>query len=647
MKKFLTKYFLFVLTLIVSGITVVNAAINVTSTKDKVKVTATNPTGLGFYYNNSNSFNTSTSFATNGTVKSGEGLVSLKNGTYYFWVIDTAGSKHVKGPVTINSSCTNESKTNMTSSQFTVQRCYYKDAQGKVSSDMGGSIATCANGYYLDQTKLAITTNECKNLSLDGLKKRYCKVVIQASCAKKSSTDPSGGGGNSGGGGSGGGSGATLPAAKLNYLNVSSGKLSPAFKAGTKKYTVNVDASVSSISISAGVSNGSFVNKYGPRTVNLKYGSNSVQIKVKNKAGKVTTYTINVVRSDGRSDVSTLSNITLNGDYTLSPAFSGTITKYEVKVPYETDSITIDATLTDKNSKFVSGYGPGTYSLQPGNNVINIKIQSQKGNTNVYSINVIREDIPSECTTNTEGLALLSGITLEVDNPNVQLKQIEGFSSEIMRYDVLVPNEVTSLTIKPTTVDEADLEGVVIEGNEDLQVNVPKEVSIIVKSNKCPNYSNTYILNITRQEPYEPDHNPNLQDMVIEGHDEFKYESNVDKYNLKLNKGENKLEIKKTPISGDKTTCNEVGNEELTNGSKIVITCTAEDAIETATYTINITGRAGNGSKIVIVIIIILIILLLIYLLLRLLGYKVYFNFAMIGAFFRGIGEKIKNIFDK
>ena len=43
----------------------------------------------------------------------------------------------------------------------------------------------------------------------------------------------------------------------------------------------------------------------------------------------------------------------------------------------------------------------------------------------------------------------------------------------------------------------------------------------------------------------------------------------------------------------------------------------------------------------------IIIVLLLIYLVLRLLGYKIYFNFAMIGAFFRGIGDGIRRLFDK
>ena len=62
--------------------------------------------------------------------------------------------------------------------------------------------------------------------------------------------------------------------------------------------------------------------------------------------------------------------------------------------------------------------------------------------------------------------------------------------------------------------------------------------------------------------------------------------------------------------------------------------------------TINVKKQKG-ANIFLIILIIIIIVGLLIYLVLRLLGYKIYFNFAMIGAFFRGIGESIKRAFDR
>ena len=65
------------------------------------------------------------------------------------------------------------------------------------------------------------------------------------------------------------------------------------------------------------------------------------------------------------------------------------------------------------------------------------------------------------------------------------------------------------------------------------------------------------------------------------------------------------------------------------------------------TYRVKVVGVVKKTNALLVVIIVIIIVLLLLYLVLRLLGYKIYFNFAMIGAFFRGIGESIANLFDR
>lgn len=652
MVKKLTKYLLFLICVLISGVYAVRAAVSVTANGDIVTVKATSPTGIGFWYNTNTSFNTAKSFSTSGVVtSSGEGQVSLKNGNYYFFVKTTAGNTIVypqSGAYSVTSSCTNDStKTNMTGT-FSVERCYVRTASG-TAPDVSGTIATCANGYYLDQSKLAVISNGCKNASLGNLKSRYCKVVISATCSKDGSSSGGESGGSSGdssGGSSGGSSTKKVAAAKLSSLSVSSGSLSPKFKSGTKKYTVNVESSVSSVNISASVSGGTFVNGYGPRTINLNYGSNTAQLKVKNSAGKVTTYTVYVVRADGRSTVNSLSNMTVTGGE-LTPAFSSTTRDYVAKVAYEVESVTVDATLTDSKSKFVSGFGPGTYQINPGNNQIYIKIQSEKGEVNVYSINVIKETLPTECTTNTSELALLKGIELSVDTPNVEIEGITDFDKYTKTYsNIQVPYEVTSLTISPLTEDENDMDNIEITGNGDLEVNIAKEITIKVTSKKCPNYSNIYTLNVTRQPVKELSSIVDLDNILIEGHEDFKFQPNETNYNLVLNKGETELgiEIIKKDAS---TICEVKDNVALKTGSKITIDCTSEDQENVRQYVIKITGVRKGTSVFLIIIIIILIILLLIYLLLRLLGYKIIFNFSVIGDFFRRIGEKIKNIFDK
>ncbi len=649
MKNGFIKFFIFLLMVITFGVVNVNAADSITTSVNGDLLTA------NFYsqysaitnmkINNSNSYSSSVAFSSWGGVSEGlksgvggTGTVSLKNGTYYVWAF--LGSSHYPGgentgkEVKITNSCTNESKTNMTG-EFTVERCYYKKEGSKETiMDSKTTTFSCADGYTYDSSAVSIKTNTCTNMALNGLSKRYCKVVFNVKCYKK---------GNSGGE-SDEDDKPIVSAPSLTALSISSGTLSPSFKSGTKTYTATVDANVSSIKVSATAASGSsLVSGYGTRTVNLNYGANKVQVKVKNSAGTTKTYTITITRKDNRSTVNTLSNLTV-GSGTLSPAFSSSVNSYTVDVDNSVSSITIDATLTDNKSSFVSGYGPSSSALEPGVNKLYIKVKSESGVVNVYDITVNRATTPSKCTTDTTSLALLKGIEFSVDMPGIEIDQIEEFDPNTFVYaGIKVPYKVSNLIISPYVQEDGDTYE--ITGNDDLEVNVPAEISIKVTSKECPGYYNVYTLNVTRQPEIVPSDNPELENITIENYD-FEFEPNKEDYKLTLKKNDTSLVINYTPVD-EATECVIEGNKDLAYGSVIEIKCTSEDGENTAKYTITIDGVEKGTNMFLIVILIIIIILILIYLVLRLLGYKIYFNTAAIGAFFRGIGEKIKNMFDK
>ena len=633
MKENYFKKIIYFFIIMFVGVLTVNAAeLTVTTYKDMITANFSGELGASaFWINTSNNYDVgSTSFAKyGGLMKSNTGTVSVKNGTYYIWATSTNTVRYGPKTVTISDSCKNESKTNKTGS-FTLERCFIKTSS---STTMESSTTTfsCKSGYSADGN-VTIKENTCNGMSLNGLTQRYCKVVYNINCVE--------GGGSSGGE-------SNVAAATLSALSVSEGSLSPSFKSGTKSYTVNVGADVSSIKVSATASSGnSLVSGYGSRTVKLSYGSNKVNVKVKNSAGKTTTYTITVKRADNRSTVNTLSNLKVSHG-TLSPAFSSGTNNYTVNVGNEVSSITIDATLTDSKSKFASGYGPSTVSLELGVNKIYVKVVSEKGVTNVYNITVNRETIPSECTTNTDDLALLKDIRLYVDMDGVEIDQIESFQSKVFVYtDIEVPYKVSNLSIDASTVDEADKEHIKIEGNTDLEVNVPTEVKVTVTSNKCPNYSNVYTLNVTRQPEKVLSDNAQLENMTIAGYDDFKFQPNVSEYKIVIKKSDKTLDIDPTPVD-DGTKCTIEGNKDLKYGSEIKVKCTSEDGENTETYTITVDDVEEGPNVFLIVLLVIIIICILIYLVLRLLGYKIYFNTAMIGSFFRGMGEKAKNTFDK
>ncbi len=83
----------------------------------------------------------------------------------------------------------------------------------------------------------------------------------------------------------------------ITKLTLSKGTLSPAFKSSTKSYKATVANSVSSIKVTATAAKGStFISGYGTRTVNLKVGSNTIYVKVKNSDNKTVAYKIVVTR---------------------------------------------------------------------------------------------------------------------------------------------------------------------------------------------------------------------------------------------------------------------------------------------------------------------------------------------------------------
>ena len=390
-----------------------------------------------------------------------------------------------------------ELKTNVTG-RFTVQRCAivsYSNGTRKVSPsranvNSNNNFVECASGYKMQaDNNGSPVTDTCKNVSVGGGKfnNRYCKQEYSGECVKT----------NNGGNGSGGGS-SSVAAASLTSLSVNAGSLSPAFKSGTKSYKVSVGADVSSIKVSASAASGSkFVSGYGSRTVKLNYGSNTINVKVKNSANKVTTYKIVVTRADNRSNVNTLSNLTVDKG-TLNPPFQSSVTNYTVNVSNNVTQITVGATLTDSKSSFANGFGPQTYDLQLGTNQIYVKVVNEKGSTNVYNITVIREETPTRCTTDVNSLALLKEINLATDRTGVEIDQILAFDSRVFTYDdIKVPFAVTDLIVNAYVNEEGDT--VLVEGAEGLEVGVTKEIKITVTSKECTNFSNVYTLNVTRQ----------------------------------------------------------------------------------------------------------------------------------------------------
>lgn len=629
MKKSLVNYLFYSFILFFVGILGVYAYYPTVNINQDL-ITATYTSAGRFYINNSSDFSTSSYFqdaSKGGWIDSAnkKAIVSVKNGTYYVWHKMINGQSSTAYRVNVSNSCDNQLKQNQTGT-FTMERCFIKTSSGASMEQPLNNVSLCASGYKA--TGGNVVSDTCSNMSLSGLSKRYCQKTYQFTCVKSSGGEVNP---------------PKVDPATLSALSISEGTLSPAFKASTKKYTATVASNVSSIKVSAtAASGGTLVSGSGSRTVKLNYGSNSIKVKVKNSNGDVTTYTITVTRKDNRSAVNTLSNLTISTG-TLSPAFSSDVTKYNVQLDNSISSLTINATLTDGKSKFASGFGPRSVALKEGLNQIQIKVTSEKGATKAYTINVTRGSAPDACQNPNGDLALLKGIGIEA-NEQTPIT-IEDFDPMRFEYGgITVPFAIKNLIINPLVLDEAD--EYEVNGADDLEVNIEKEITILVKSKACPSFTNTYTLRVTRLPEEEMGGTADLKSLTIKNHKEFKFEKNKLEYGLTIKEDETKLEIEyETELEGTK--CSIKDNDELKLGSVVSIECISEDGVDTAVYSITVDGVKKGTNMFLVIFLIIIIIIILILLIMRLLGYKIYFNMEAVKAAFRGMGEKAKNTFDK
>ncbi len=638
---------------------------SVTSNNDLVTVKATG-TIVGYYFGTSPNLNSAQFTRTT----SGTYYAAVKNGVYYFWVAGTGVSSGnvnavmYSNGVRVSTSCTNQSVKNC-SGTGTIERCYVYSGGKSVSPEKSGTLVTPASGYKLNSLK--VQSNNCSNLSLNvggqALAKRYCKVVFAYQCVPENAsstpaptptptpsndckTNPNAPGCRT----TCSGCACTNSCTTIPYLtglSVSAGTLSPAFETKNVAYTVRVDGSVDQITINAVGSRGNAAGTItGTGTKNLSFGSQTFTIAIANNAATI-EYFVTVIREEAKSKDNSLSSLVLsNGE--LSPAFDPSVNTYNVEVENDVTSINVAATLNDEKSHFADGFAPRDVQLAEGSNPIQIRTVSESGDTNIYTIVVNRKGL-DQCTKDSATKARLKKIVLSTKDETIEMPVID-FNPEQLTYNgIEIPyNAKTGFTVDFAT----EVEGDVAELEDfSLKENVEREVVIKVTSRECPSITKKYTLFVKLLDQQQLDSNATLATLSVVGHSELKFSKNVNNYAITLKKNENKVDVHLEPEAST-TKCakdNIDANGKYRSFDKaglITINCVAQDGTTNETYTITVNKQKGT-NMVLVVIIVIIIILLLVYLVLRLLGYKIYFNFAMIGAFFRGIGDSFKRMFDK
>lgn len=257
--------------------------------------------------------------------------------------------------------------------------------------------------------------------------------------------------------------------AKLASLYLSKGEF--AFDSDTTSYTVVVDKDTTSVKVNANVldKTASFVNNYGPRTVELKEGTNEILVKVKAQDSSIKTYTINVIRSDGNDLNTRLINIELSiGEIDFKPD----VHVYSVNVDSNIDNIDVKAVT---ESSLAEAKVSDT-KLKVGINKITITVTSESGGVGVYELLVTREDYDSLDN-------YLSSINIKDYNIT--------FNRNKFNYDLTIGFE-KELSITPVLENKESSYEIV--GNSDLKNNS----KITIKVSDKEGSTREYVINIKK-----------------------------------------------------------------------------------------------------------------------------------------------------
>ncbi|XP_035461915.2 uncharacterized protein LOC118283730 [Scophthalmus maximus] len=189
----------------------------------------------------------------------------------------------------------------------------------------------------------------------------------------------------------------------LEKLSVSGGKLHPDFSPEVTDYRVTVESSVNKVSLDLLTSDCgasySICFGDGSSTIQLDDGVNRVQVEVVAEDGTVKKYRVDVTKLSAK--VAVLSDLTVDGDIPLHPAFCAKHFEYNIIVPFHCSAVTLLPKVPDKNMKFAVNGADGSQPVPVtvGDTVVEISVGSADGsNSQVYTVLVTRELIPLAVT---------------------------------------------------------------------------------------------------------------------------------------------------------------------------------------------------------------------------------------------------------
>lgn len=229
---------------------------------------------------------------------------------------------------------------------------------------------------------------------------------------------------------------------RLSDLTIGEDKIS--INESKYDYDIVVDYNTTNINIKTNLkdSKSSYVSGYEPGNKELQEGLNKFEIKVKAENGNISTYTINITRSEdpeNRSDDTYLDELKIgNGKID----FSKEQEEYKITVSNEVNNLKIDTiTSSDKSSVEIIG----NENFQVGENTVIVKVTSRDGSVREYKIIVTKKEVLS----NNNYLKSLEISGYEIDFAKDKLNYELNISKE-RKLDIIALAEHENAKVKIT-----------------------------------------------------------------------------------------------------------------------------------------------------------------------------------------------------
>lgn len=359
------------------------------------------------------------------------------------------------------------------------------------------------------------------------------------------------------------------PNTYLDSIITDRGAVNPAFDKKVTEYEIEVEEKIEDITIIGlaedkqnGVVTGN--NKY-----DLDFGENKITLTVTNK-GYTRDYIITVIRKT--EDNCYLKYLSI-GEGILDPAFEKTKEEYNVRIPNEKTSLTLDYKQEDPNSTVEV---IGNENLDTGSKV-QIKVTSKSGKTKNYEITITKEI-----------KEIYSNKLIDLSTNKGTLDPV--FNKDINLYKVMVEKDITEIRVnaqkedKNATIEEGIGTHKLNPGRNEIKIkvvskdNVPRIYTIIVYRGDYKNANlKTLEFNEGRLMPIFNKTNPKYT-LIVPSDIQMITEKDISTEDAEAT----------YEIIGDKTKIEEAG--------KIIIRVTAADKITTKDYEITLKLEKSNNA---------------------------------------------------